>query len=384
MLNTLTTEELTALIKAVFSLNQTDHKLAFLVDVPDDFVKDTNEWRSRRQITKDWQEKLKTVKNDLQLDEVNIIFYPNVHSNNADLPEIGYFYREDLTDISAGKLAQKGLPIRLDDIMTTHQIFLALTQLSATAPLKLLAPKYGFRAATMPGFTQDMLPSLKLDYEEINARILKIKQILDPAIGMNIEFQLDTGEIHKIYFDLRFRTATASGGRFPDPGNAGNLPGGECYIVPYEGEKGEQSKSSGTLPVQFEDEIVIYKIDKNVAVDILSTGSYSGQELKKIREEPAYANIAELGFGILRYFGVKPINEVLLDEKLGLHIAFGRSDHFGGAVGIKDFSSPKNVIHIDRLYIPEIQNRIQVNYVQALGNDGSTVEIIKNNDYTIF
>ncbi len=384
MHETLTTEELTALVKTVFSLNQTDHKLAFLVDVPDDTAKDTDVWRIRRQLTMDWHQKLKSVKNDLKLDEVNIIFYPNVHSNNADLPETGYFYHENLDNISSKRLKQKGLPVRIKDIMTTHQIFFALTQLSATAPLKLLAPQYGFRAATMPGFTEEMLPSLKLDYEEINARIKKIKQILDPAIGMDIEFQLDTGDIHKIYFDLRFRTATPSGGRFPDPGKAGNLPGGECYIVPYEGEKDEQSKSNGTLPVQFEHEIVIYKIDQNVATDILSSGKYSNLESIKIKQEPAYANIAELGFGILRYFGIKPINEVLLDEKLGLHIAFGRSDHFGGAVGIKNFTKPENVIHIDRLYIPEIQNRIQVNYVHILGNDGSHVEIIKNNDYTIF
>jgi hypothetical protein len=384
MYDTLTTEELTALVTAVFSLKRTDHKLAFLLDVPDKTVKDTDVWRIRRRMTKDWQQKLKSVKSGLNLDEVNIIFYPNVHSNNADLPEIGYFYSEDIEDVSAENLIQKGLPVRLKDIMTTHQIFFALTQLSATAPLKLLAPQYGFRAATMPGFRREMLPSLKLDYEEINARIMKIKHILDPATGMEIEFQLDTGEIHHIYFDLRFRTATSSGGRFPDPGKAGNLPGGECYIVPYEGEKGAQSKSSGTLPVQFDDEIVIYKIEQNVAVDILSSGEYSSSELKKIKEEPAYANIAELGFGILRYFGIKPINEVLLDEKLGLHIAFGRSDHFGGAIGIKDFTKPENVIHIDRLYIPEIQNRIQVNYVRILHENSSPVEVIKNDDYTIF
>ena len=55
----------------------------------------------------------------------------------------------------------------------------------------------------------------------------------------------------------------------------------------------------------------------------------------------------ELGLGVLAAFGVKPIGKVLLDEKLGLHIAFGRSEHFGGRVGPGNFSSPDAVIHID-------------------------------------
>jgi len=61
--------------------------------------------------------------------------------------------------------------------------------------------------------------------------------------------------------------------------------------------------------------------------------------------------------------------EVLLDEKLGLHVAFGRSDHFGGRVGPTDFSSPAEVIHLDRIYIPATQPRIAVYSVVHESND---------------
>jgi hypothetical protein len=54
------------------------------------------------------------------------------------------------------------------------------------------------------------------------------------------------------------------------------------------------------------------------------------------------------------------VGEILLDEKLGLHVAFGRSDHFGGSVGAKDFTAPDKVIHIDRVYIPEVQPQVRV------------------------
>jgi leucyl aminopeptidase (aminopeptidase T) len=261
---------------------------------------------------------------------------------------------------------------------------MALTEYSATAPLKLQAAKYGFRAATMPGFSSEMIPALRLDYEEINRRVMAIKEILDEATGLEIEFITDGDHRYRIHFDLRFRKGHASGGRFPQKGSAGNLPSGESYIVPYEGEKGEASLSEGTLPVQFEDEIVLYKIERNTAVEILSKGSHSEIEAQKIKNEPAYANISEIGFGVLSDFGISPIGEILLDEKLGLHIAFGRSDHFGGAIGIKDFTSPDNVVHIDRIYIPETQNRVNARSVKIINRSSRDFHLMENGNYTIF
>ena len=94
--------------------------------------------------------------------------------------------------------------------------------------------------------------------------------------------------------------------------------------------------------------------------------------------------MAELGFGVLADFGLEPIGEILLDEKLGLHIAFGRSEHFGGAVGPKDFSSPAAVIHLDRIYIPQAQPRIAVNAVTLGYADGRSEPIMADGAYTHF
>jgi hypothetical protein len=41
---------------------------------------------------------------------------------------------------------------------------MAPTQYSATAPLKNAARKFNLRAATMPGFSPAMIPTLKIDY----------------------------------------------------------------------------------------------------------------------------------------------------------------------------------------------------------------------------
>src|SRR5690606_36663396 len=125
-------------------------------------------------------------------------------------------------------------------------------------------------------------------------------------------------------------------------------------------EKEPPSRTRGELPVQFGDEIVLYHVEKNRARSAFGSGPAGQAESERLLAEPAYGNIAELGFGVLADFGVEPVGEILLDEKLGLHIAFGRSDHFGGFVGAGQFSSPQALVHIDRIYIPQTQPHVGV------------------------
>jgi leucyl aminopeptidase (aminopeptidase T) len=187
-----------------------------------------------------------------------------------------------------------------------------------------------------------------------------------------------------MFFDLRFRKGHLSSGRFPDKGTAGNLPSGETYIVPYEGEKGEKSKTEGILPVQMGEDIVLFQVTENRAVGVDGEGEAVEIERDHLEREPAYGNMAELGFGVLADFGLEPINEILLDEKLGFHIAFGRSDHFGGAVGPKDFSSPQEVIHLDRIYIPATQPRITVSSIVLGYENDQREKIMENGNYLVF
>ena len=377
-------EELAQLIRSVFSLSDSDKRVALLVDLPDSQTPDTERWKARRGIVWDWTGLLGDQAEALALESVSCFAYPNVHSNNADLPELAYALTRSPESLVAVDLPSSGTQAAFTELLSEHQILLAPTEFSTTAPLKLMAKKYRFRAATMPGFSTEMIPALRLDYGEINRRVHAIKEKLDAATAIDIRFIIDGQEATDIHFDLRFRTAHASGGRFPEPGTAGNLPSGESYIVPYEGEKETESESAGLLPVQFGEEIVRYRIEKNKAVQVESVGSRSDEERKKIISEPAYANIAELGFGVLKDFGIQPSGSILLDEKLGLHIAFGRSDHFGGAVGVKDFTAPDRVVHIDRIYIPETQNRIQPEEVVLTMEDGTPFILMEQSVYTLF
>jgi hypothetical protein len=130
--------------------------------------------------------------------------------------------------------------------------------------------------------------------------------------------------------------------------------------------------------------VVLFTIEENRAVSVEGEGETVQAERDHLQREPAYGNMAELGFGVLADFGLTPINQVLLDEKLGFHIAFGRSDHFGGAVGPKDFSSPKQVIHQDRIYIPATQPRISVKSVVLGYPNNQKEKIIENDKYLVF
>jgi hypothetical protein len=370
MSDTLTGEDLRKLVQRVFRPGPDDEGLLIMADLPDERVPDHPAWRTRRALAADWARRLTGERESLGLARVTLAWYPNAGSNNAELPSEAIL--GDPGELPADPPPVDGpAAVPFAELFATHSLVLAPTELSATAPLKVATRQGGFRAATMPGFLPSMIPALKLDYGEINRRVNLLKDLCDASERAVIVTETDEGR-HVLTLDLRFRRGHASGGLFPTNGVAGNLPSGEAYIVPYEGERpDEPSLTEGELPVQLEDEVAVLEIAGNRVRAVRGDGPRTGAEREHFRREPAYANIAELGLGVLGDFGLQPTGSILLDEKLGLHVAFGRSDHFGGVVGPGDFSSPAEVIHLDRVYIPETQPRIRVREVRLEGPEAS-------------
>lgn len=372
-------DELVALIGRVFAPLRASERLAILVDLPDARVPDNPDWARRREMAADWLRELR--RHAAQRRPVLALFR-NAHSNNGELPERCWLHAGGALPERAEAL-DPACALPFAELYATHALLLAPTEFSATAPLKMAARTYGFRAATMGGFCPAMIPALRLDYQDVSRRVAWLKNELDCADGADFCFA-HPGGLARLHLDLRYRRAHASGGLLPEAGTAANLPSGEAYIVPYEGERaGEASRSEGELPVQFGDEIVRYRIERNKAVAVLSAGAASRAEAEHLAREPAYSNVAELGLGVLALFGVKPVGEILLDEKLGLHIAFGRSDHFGGSVGPADFSRPDAVIHIDRVYVPETQPAVVVKSVDLLRADGTRRALMREGQYVV-
>lgn len=382
----LSAEQWRRLIESVFKPAADERRLALLVDIPDDGRPDDPPWLDRRRLAQEWLEGLRGAFSAERL-EIELWLYPNARTNNGDLPDRVWEW---------GDLASAPLPSHVRELpeagsspfsslFETCPLFIAMSELSATAPLKVAARQYGFRAATMPGFAREMMPALALDFEDVDRRCRVLKSLLDRAERADFLFEtLPDGQEHRLRLDLRHRQSHASSGLLKTPGTAGNLPSGETYIVPYEGElTADPSRSEGHLPVELDGEVVVYEIRANRAVRAQGQGPRSEVENQRLEREPAYANVAELGLGVLGELGVDPVGEILLDEKLGLHIAFGRSDHFGGQVGPDDFSSKAAVVHIDRVYLPLPEAKVRSRSVRLSGKDGRGVDLMADGRYLI-
>ncbi len=375
MSRNLSSSQFLALLDAVFQCAPREAGLTFLVDLPDGRVSDSAAWKDRRRIATEWYLMLQDSWDAMPFEKLSFCAYPNVGTNNGDLPQDILLVEQ----VNRHGTIASSLDTTFEAVLKDSSIVLAPTELSATAPLKMLARRLGFRGATMPGFSRAMMPSLGLNYESVNRRVLQIQDRMNRASGANVLLGVGDDVLHPLHIDLRFRNGHASGGLIRQPGSVANLPSGEAYIVPYEGEEpGERSQTTGVLPVQFGDEVVRFRILENKAVEVLSDGPASGKQARMLAAEPAYGNIAELGVGVLSEWGVKPVGSTLLDEKLGLHIAFGRSEHFGGQVGPAQFSAPDKVVHIDWVYVPEVQPLITVRYLNFVYPDGSEENIIRD------
>ncbi len=375
-------EELAALVERVFEPRSEDRALAVLIDLPEDEADDTAPWHRRRELAAAWVRALLAERRLHNLD-VSLFAYRRAPSNNADLPPTAWRIDPEAPTVTADRLREKTL-LPLEEVLARHQLVLAPTQLSATAPLKVLARRLGFRAATMPGFSEAMIPALRLDYVEVERRVRLLAGLLDRAQAADLEFVVDATTRFALHLDLRHRTAHVSGGLLREPGVAGNLPSGEAFIVPYEGEvEGDPTTSAGELPIQLGDEVVVHRVEANRVATVEGVGENARRQAVRLAQEPAAGNVAELGLGVLAGFGVRPVGSVLLDEKLGLHVALGRSEHFGGQVGPAAFSRPENVVHQDYVYLKELQPRVEVELVSlALADDGP-VELMRDGDYVV-
>ena len=373
----LSDRELADLIHRVFAPRPGEGELALLVDLPDEIIPDTSEWQDRRHLVAGWHRRLADLSSETGL-QCHLFAYRNVRANNADLPAKAWRIQDVLpTDAEA---ATAWPTTDFETLFGHYPMLIAASQFSATAPLKLMSTQHGFRAATMPGFNRAMIDALRLDYVEVDRRVRALAARLDDATAAHFRFSAD-GQQHRLTLDLRHRRAHASGGLVHTPGTAGNLPSGEAYIVPYEGEvTDDASRSNGVLPVQLDDEVVLFRIAQNRAVEVLSQGPKADEERRHLTAEPAYGNMAELGLGVLADFGVQPVGRILLDEKLGLHIAFGRSDHFGGQVGAAQFSRPEAVVHIDRVYLAPTQPKVEVDAVDLETSHGD-VPLMRRGQY---
>jgi len=359
--------DLQKLIVDVFD-PQPGEKVVVMTDLPHGDLDDYQEWAERREMAEEWRSAFKALEGELGISVFPLLTYPATGAHSGPLPEEGQM---------------DGQSVRLEELLAETNIVVALTEYSATAPLMEYTQRFPqLRVASMPMVTRSMeQTALAADYAEVARKAHLLQAKLDMAQGATVEFS--TG--HEMYFDLRYREAHADDGQLhadKEGERVINLPSGEAYMAPYEGElEGEPSLTEGTIPVMFGDELVLARVEENRIVEVIGDGPQADGAREYLALDDALRNIAELGLGCNE--SAVATGNVLEDEKvMGLHWALGLSEHIGGTVGVDDFSDPGLVEHRDWVY-PK-GGAIEIASLVLEYADGTSEEIMDDGEYTLF
>jgi len=219
------------------------------------------------------------------------------------------------------------------EMMTKYDVVVCPTSKSIThTDAKRNACKMGARVATLPGITTDVfIRTLQADYSKIAERTFHISRLLEKTEIVHIKTALGTD----LSLPISGMAPISSTGLIRDKGKGGNIPSGESFLAPREGE------SQGRLVI---DASIagIGMLDSPVTIEIKDgfAEKFSGGEQAALFEKQLNAfgqqgfNVAELGIGT----NDKAIitGKILEDEKVfgTIHIAFGNNITMGGTCDV--------------------------------------------------
>lgn len=287
--------------------------------------------------------------------------FPMTYGSNLDLKDECY--------------DAEGKELSLDrDIYPNYDIILCVSTWSATAPLTAKCKEFGFRGATLHGVNDVILNSgLAVDYNEVSADAEKMRLAMTKADTIEIDFELESGEILTASLDLDGQEAQKSHGLCkglaPD---VANLPAGEIYYVPVD--------ANGKFPMKYEDGTlgVLDVENRNIVRSTLIEGNQQtiDDHNARLADDPMTGTLGELGFGTQ----VLPVSGAdIQDEKvLGTcHLATGRDDHLGGDIVPDMFKTHENSTHDDILFAPHKTPNFNIKQVRMKRGDQEEV-IIEN------
>lgn len=218
--------------------------------------------------------------------------------------------------VAAGKAAVADVVIALSNNSTSHTNF------------RKLACHSGTRFASLPHFDPEMFAtSMTVDWHALAERTAKLVTAVNRAEWVYVECPNGTA----MHICKQGRIAEGDDGLLTSDGAFGNLPAGEAYLAPLEGEShgtmviewGPTAKLASPLTLTIADGAVV-RIDGD---DPLR------QRLEaKFAETPNCRNLAELGIGT-NDKASRPDNVLEAEKILGtIHLALGDNTGFGGTV----------------------------------------------------
>ena len=190
----------------------------------------------------------------------------------------------------------------------------------------------GGRVATMPGITEDcMVRCLAADYE----RIAEVTARLTARLTAAREAHLRCPHGTDLRLPLQGITAIASSGLLREPGQGGNLPSGEAYLMPVQGAaEGVLYVDGSMADVGVLEQPLRFEIRQGRAVSI--EGGPAAERLARALDAHGERarNVAELGVGTNDRARIT--GHVLEDEKVAgtVHVALGNNVGMGGTVDV--------------------------------------------------
>jgi aminopeptidase len=224
-------------------------------------------------------------------------------------------------------------PAQVAELMTRFDVVLCPTSKSLThTDARRAASAAGARVGTLPGVTEDiMVRCMNVDYHSIAKRTYRLCAMMEQTRLIRVEAPGGTN----LQLPIAGRTAHASSGLFRERGQWGNLPTGEAYLAPLEGQSRGVVVVDGSMAgVGMTTHPIRIVVENGYATEI--TGGREATQLIALLEPHGKdaRNVAEFGIGTndrARLTGV-----ILEDEKVmgTIHVAFGDNKSMGGSVRV--------------------------------------------------
>lgn len=258
------------------------------------------------------------------------------------LRQIGMALRQAAKDLGHDVLLMEMLPRatngaepppQVAHLMTMVDVVLCPTSKSLThTEARRAATAAGARVGTLPGVTEAiMVRCMNADYQRIADRTHRLCAAMAETQMIRVSAPGGT----EITLPMKGRQPIASTGLFRERGQFGNLPTGEAYLAPLEGESNGVVVVDGSMAgIGVVSQPIRIFVKDGQAADI--SGGPEAAQLVALLEPHGREgrNVAEFGIGTNDRAQLSGV--ILEDEKVmgTIHIAFGDNKSMGGRVRV--------------------------------------------------
>ncbi len=238
-----------------------------------------------------------------------------------------------LVEIQSREINGQEPPAAISGLMQKVDVVVCPTAKSLThTDARRNAVRLGVRVGTMPGISIDtMVRCLGADYDKIIQLTNTIAQKLEGVSTIRVTTEKGTDMV----MPVKGRKIIPSTGVLKNKGDSGNLPSGEVYLAPWEGQSNGRLVVDGSMAgLGMLDEPITIEVRNGYAEEIL--GGAQARKLIEMLDKAGRDARAVAEFGIGTNYKAILTGMILEDEKVfgTIHIAFGNNITMGGNISV--------------------------------------------------